>query len=195
MSETAGGEARQRIGLRARELRRRSGRTLESLAAETGLSKGHLSRFERGQKSLSVSALIRLAAVLDVSVGHLLGDEADTAGVRVVRASEAELQQAPAQNGGYSFATLGSSAGMGLRYNVFTLILPREGYRQSRAYHSGREMIYVVSGRVRFTVGQQEMVLEAGDYAEFPGHQEHDLESLSDRSQLLVFVISDDNDS
>jgi len=180
----------ERVGLRVKDLRRRKGLTLDWLARETGLSKGHLSRFERGQKSVSLSALIRLAAALDIGVGTLLGDAGDTGAVRVVRSGETELRRAPSQNGGYAFSALGSSDEAGLRYNVFRLVLPREGYRQSHAYHSGREMVFIISGRVRFLVGDDEMVLETGDYAEFPGHLRHDLESLSEQSELLVIVIA-----
>ena len=38
------------FGLLARELRRRRNMTLEELSRQSGLSKGHLSRFERGEK-------------------------------------------------------------------------------------------------------------------------------------------------
>ncbi len=56
----------------------RSGRqTLDQLAEVTGLSKGHLSRFERGEKSLSVAALMRLAQALGTSVSFLLGEDVD----------------------------------------------------------------------------------------------------------------------
>ena len=58
-------------GALVRSLRRRANLTLDRLAEEVELSKSHLSRYERGEKSLSVSSLMRLAKALGTSVAAL----------------------------------------------------------------------------------------------------------------------------
>lgn len=50
-----------------RAARRARGLTLDAASAQAGISKGQLSRFERGEAGLSINALYRLAQVLEVS--------------------------------------------------------------------------------------------------------------------------------
>ena len=75
-------------GLRARDVRQRRGMTLDEVAEIAELSKGYLSRFERGEKTFSVAALIRLGVALQVSVGTLLGEDIDNDEIHLVRAAE-----------------------------------------------------------------------------------------------------------
>ncbi|MEV8065296.1 helix-turn-helix transcriptional regulator [Streptomyces sp. NPDC085995] len=49
-----------------RDARRKSGLSLRAAATQAGIDPGHLSKVERGQKGLSIPALHRLAAVLDL---------------------------------------------------------------------------------------------------------------------------------
>ena len=44
-----------------REIRHAQGKSLIDLETDTGLDRGHISRIERGQVSLSVDVLVRLA--------------------------------------------------------------------------------------------------------------------------------------
>ena len=76
-------------GLISKDLRRRKGLTLDQIADAAELSKGHLSRFERGEKALSVASMLRLAQALNTTVGRLLGEEFDKDGIRVVKAKDA----------------------------------------------------------------------------------------------------------
>src|SRR3982074_3282514 len=93
-------------GLFVREFRSRRGLTLDELSEQTGLSKGHLSRFERGEKFLSVAALLRVANALDVSVSAMLGESITADALHLVRCTERTFQKAPKKDGGYSFAAL-----------------------------------------------------------------------------------------
>ena len=74
-----------------------------------GLSKGHLSRFERGEKSLSLAALMRLAQALGTSASVLLGESADRDEIHLVRVDERRTTDVAAEDGGYRFALLSRS--------------------------------------------------------------------------------------
>jgi transcriptional regulator with XRE-family HTH domain len=65
-------EQAARLGLRLRELRARRLETLADVAARSGLTKGFLSKLERGQTSVSVGGLLRLCQALDVELGELM---------------------------------------------------------------------------------------------------------------------------
>ncbi|MGB8403040.1 MAG: XRE family transcriptional regulator [Mycobacterium sp.] len=73
------------IGARLKAARSAKRMTLDELAAASGVTKGYLSKVERGQASASVSALMRICEELDLHVGALF--EATPVG-EVVRADE-----------------------------------------------------------------------------------------------------------
>ncbi|HET7477517.1 MAG TPA: helix-turn-helix domain-containing protein [Dermatophilaceae bacterium] len=60
------------IGRRVRHLRRRQGRTLDDLAAATGISASSLSLIENGKREAKLSLLSSLAAALGTSLSELL---------------------------------------------------------------------------------------------------------------------------
>ncbi|MDI1430426.1 helix-turn-helix domain-containing protein [Polyangium sorediatum] len=61
-----------KVGARLRELRIERGLSLSALADATGLSKGHLSSFERGLVALNAISLVTLARGLGMSPLYLL---------------------------------------------------------------------------------------------------------------------------
>ncbi|WP_235537509.1 helix-turn-helix domain-containing protein, partial [Sphingomonas sp. Root1294] len=68
--------------------RRRRGLTLAQLAGATDLDKGYLSRVERGQKSPSISTLLKIAEALGVQVGQLFGETTSEEAILVIRRDE-----------------------------------------------------------------------------------------------------------
>jgi transcriptional regulator with XRE-family HTH domain len=179
----------QQSGLRSRDLRRRNGLTLEQLASQVGISTGHLSRFERGEKSLSVAALIRLAHALDTSTSALLGEEPEATDIHLVRSREASVHEVRDESGHYNYVPL---SGMeNATHEVFLVTLVEREFRTSVAYHAGRELIYLLRGKLSVRIGGTEIVLEQGDYLEFPGHYQHEVESLAPASEMLVIVLDD----
>jgi len=62
------------IGARARIIRRRRGLSLDAAAGLAGISKGHLSRLERGQRAFERRGLLEnVAAALGCAVADLTG--------------------------------------------------------------------------------------------------------------------------
>ncbi|MCL4508017.1 MAG: helix-turn-helix domain-containing protein [Chloroflexi bacterium] len=63
------------LGTRIGDVRRRARRPAKEVAKAAGISRGHLSQIEHGQKTPSMQVLLRLAAGLGVSAAYLLADE------------------------------------------------------------------------------------------------------------------------
>jgi len=175
-------------GLFVRECRSRRGLTLDELSERTGLSKGHLSRFERGEKLLSVAALLRVANALDVSVSAMLGESIAEDALHLERAAGRTFRKAPKKDGGYSFATLSRQTGPA----AFLVEYPAQAQRSSTSYHAGEELLFVLKGRVEIELPDRKVVLEEGDFLQFPGHLKHTVKGLATRSQLLVVVVNQD---
>ncbi len=60
------------LGTRLREVRQRRRETLAIVAERTNLTRGFLSKLENGQTSISVGALLRLCAALEIELSELL---------------------------------------------------------------------------------------------------------------------------
>lgn len=175
-------------GLLVRVLRKRKGLTLEQLAAEVGLSKGHLSRYERGEKSLSVSSLMRLAKVLGSSVSALLGEVPQADLVHLVRATDRPAAKtAPTAEGHYSFIPL-SRPGNVHNSTVLITQLPSTSVASSDAYHGGEEMLFILSGCVELELVSRSILLRQGDFIQFPGTEKHRLTSMEEGTEVLIVV-------
>ena len=173
-------------GASARALRLRRKLTLDQLAELTGLSKGHLSRFERGEKSLSVAALMRLAQALGTSVSVLLGESIDTDAIHLVRVQDRRTSRVAAEEGGYRFALLSRSDEAGLE--VFTVELTAGVNVDGKVTHGGNESFYVLDGEVEIEVAERVFRLRTGDYIEFPGTLRHSTQSKTPNATVLVVV-------
>lgn len=180
----AGGPA---YGVQARALRLRRGLTLEALAAQTGLSKGHLSRFERGEKALSIAALLRLSQALQTSVSTLLGEAGEDAVLHIVRRDGRQGRMMAPAEAGYAFSPLSRPDDAGAA-NVFLVDLPMAAVRDSEHHHAGEEMIFVLDGSVEVEAAGQVTVLGKGDFLQFSGLLKHRLRGRDAVNQILIVV-------
>ena len=60
-----------KVEILVKKLRTEKGITLESLAKLSGISKGHLSKIERGEREPKISTLIQIALALKVDIKEL----------------------------------------------------------------------------------------------------------------------------
>ena len=60
-----------KVEILVKKLRTEKGITLESLAKLSGISKGHLSKIERGEREPKISTLIQIALSLKVDIKEL----------------------------------------------------------------------------------------------------------------------------
>lgn len=81
MRDASRDELDERLAQRLAQLRIGAGRSLDELAAQTGLSRATLSRFERGESSPSAAQLSRLAIAFGLTASRVLA-EVESAPVR-----------------------------------------------------------------------------------------------------------------
>ncbi|MFT5507206.1 MAG: transcriptional regulator with XRE-family HTH domain [Hyphomicrobiaceae bacterium] len=180
-------------GLISKDLRRRKGLTLDQIADAAELSKGHLSRFERGEKALSVASMLRLAQALNTTVGRLLGEEFDKDGIRVVKAKDASSVSVNNETDSYIYRTLSGPESAEQVHTSIVMNIPENGTQTSESFHGGRELLYVLSGGIRVELADQIIELDRGDYLEFPGHIPHSIVNLANPSSILLIIINADH--
>ncbi len=153
----------QAVGPRLRSLRQRRGVTLADLAAATGISVSTLSRMESGQRRPTLELLLPLARAHQVALDEIV--EAPATG-------DPRIHLKAFESHGCTFVPLTRRPG-GLQ--AYKQIIPPNWPKTppQRQVHEGYEWLYVLSGRVRLLLGDQDVTLKAGEVAEFDTHVPH----------------------
>lgn len=171
------------LGPAIRRLRRERGMTLEELAGEIGTSGAHLSRLESGGRQPSLEGLLRVAAALGVELDDLLAAPEEPEPGKVVRGASAPFYEGR----GLRFQTLIPEAGPeGLA--AVKIVFPADRVEPEYKEHEGEEWIYVLSGRLRLTLGGESTVLEPGDAAFFNGLLPHRWDVLGEEDVEMLMV-------
>ncbi|TJZ54617.1 helix-turn-helix transcriptional regulator [Streptomyces piniterrae] len=168
------------VAPRLRDLRRRSGLTLEGAARRVGLSPAHLSRLETNRRQPSLPMLLALARTYGTTVSDLLGETAPERDP-IVRADRTE----PSEAGGWTYWTVG---GAGRAMQALRVHVPQRAQGELVRVHPGEEWLYVLKGRLRLVLGEAVHVLDAGDAAHFDSLTPHRIAAASRGGTDLLFV-------
>jgi transcriptional regulator with XRE-family HTH domain len=179
-------------GAQAKSQRMRRKMTLGEVAELSGLSKGHISRFERGEKSLSIAALMRLSQALNTSVATLLGERIDNEAIHLVRATDRKMRKAKEKGVTYQFARL-SGRERAAPVEAFVVEVSNTSTMNRAAYHAGEEIFFVLDGVIELELTDRTFRLAKGDYLQFSGSLKHKLRGVQRRSSVLVVIVGDRN--
>ncbi len=179
------------LGDRLRSLRKTRGMTLSSLAQATGFTKSYLSRIELSQKTPPIASLAEIARALNVDLAYFFQDRtvAPRRSWCVVRAGE----KRPVVRGGTAFGYDYAS----LAYNLerqhmepFLFRFPADLEKHVYFEHDGEEFIYVLKGGVEFKIGDEVLVLRAGDSLYFDARIPHKGRALDREAEALAVMFS-----
>jgi transcriptional regulator with XRE-family HTH domain len=190
------------LGPRLRQVRKRSGLTLQAVADRTGLSKSFVSQVESGASNPSLASLKKIGDALGIPLAALVdgyhGGErtlrqeparADAASmaVRVVRRNRRKMLTWPGAHGRTYLLTPDLQ-----RQLEVTLSVWKPGYTTGHEpyAHVGEEFGLVLEGRFEVTVGDQTFVLTEGDTISFPSQLPHKSRVLGRRPATTLWVIT-----
>ena len=164
------------VGTRLRALRRQRGATLAELSASTGISVSTLSRLESGGRRPTLELLLPLARAHQVPLDELVGAPPNR---------DPRVHPTPVRHGARTYLPLSRRPG---GVHAFKMIVAPEepGTEQPRVEqprveqprveqqsHEGYEWMYVLDGRLRLRLGELDIVMRAGEVAEFDTHTPH----------------------
>ncbi|MBD0741953.1 helix-turn-helix domain-containing protein [Streptomyces sp. CBMA152] len=149
------------VGPRLRRIRKDRGATLGDLSAATGISVSTLSRLESGHRRPSLELLLPIARAHQVPLDDLVG--APPVGDPRVRAK-------PIVRGSKSMVPLTRQPG-GLQ--AYKVVDRGFGGQPEPRIHEGYEWLYVLAGRLRLVLAEHDVVLAAGEAAEFDTRLPH----------------------
>ena len=161
------------VGPRLRDLRTRRDLTLTQVAETTGISVSTLSRLESGGRKPTLELLLPLARAYRVPLDDLVGAPAT---------GDPRIHPEPVRRGGSTYIPLNSGSG-GLV--AIKQILPVRRDRPTPRVHDGYEWVYVLTGRVRLALGEQDFELGQGEAAEFDTRVPHSFTALGQPAELL----------
>jgi transcriptional regulator with XRE-family HTH domain len=157
-------EALTAVGPRLRALRQERDTTLAALSEATGISVSTLSRLESGQRRPNLELLLPLARAFQVPLDELVG---------APPTGDPRIHPRPITANGMTILPLSRRPGGIQAYKH--IIPPGRGRREPDELrtHEGYEWLYVLSGRLRLILGEHDVVLPAGEAAEFDTRVPH----------------------
>lgn len=182
----------QHLPNRLRALRRQHELSLDQLAQRTGLTKSYLSKVERGLSEPSISTVLKLAQAYSVGVAQLVGadtDEQDQS-VSVVRHNQREKLVRGDQKAGYIYEAI-AGARHTKAMDPFIIYPPREAdARPVSQPHAGEEFMFVLTGTVHVSIGDQAFDLVVGDSIYFDSELPHRISTTSEENAKVLVVAS-----
>jgi transcriptional regulator with XRE-family HTH domain len=166
----------QAVGPRLRLLRQQRGLTLAELSEATGISVSTLSRMESGQRRPTLELLLPLARAHQVPLDDIVDAPAT---------GDPRIHLKSFESHGSTFVPLTRRPG---GVQAYKQIIPPNWPTASPELqvHEGYEWLYVLSGRVRLLLGDQDLTLKAGEVAEFDTHLPHFLGNPGPRTAEVL---------
>jgi transcriptional regulator with XRE-family HTH domain len=165
-----------RVGDRLKRLRVQRRMTLTGVAEATGISKSTMSRLETGQRRPTLELLLALSQVYRVPLDDLVG---------APEAGDPRLQLKPGRVKGRTVIPLTRQPdGM----QAWKIVIPTSKATPEPRTHDGHEWIYVLSGHMRFVLGDQDQVLGPGDVASFDTAVPHWFGSTGDEPAEILSI-------
>jgi len=149
------------VGPRLRAVRTQRGLRLTEVADRTGISKSTLSRLETGQRRPTLELLLPLAHLYRVPLDDLVG--APDVGDPRIRLKPRRV------NGRTVLPLTRHPDGV----QAWKIVIPASQSTPQPRTHDGYEWLYVLTGRMRLVLGEQDLVLEVGEAVDFDTHVPH----------------------
>jgi transcriptional regulator with XRE-family HTH domain len=165
---------------RIRSLRQAQGWSLDALAERSNLSPSTISRIETGKRAISLDVLLPLARALQIDLESLLEGDSEDPDV-VIR---------PVASKRPGVTTWPLSRPTGSTIAVKMRLQPRRERHEPRV-HPGHDWFYVLSGRIRLTLGARTITVEAGEAAEFSTMTPHLVEATGGPAEIIMIFDRD----
>lgn len=155
-------ESPSRLGSRLRSIRESRRLTLVAVSEASGISISTLSRLESGERRAHLDLLLPLARTYRVTLDDLVDAPA---------LGDPRIRPRPRVRNG--IVTVPLSGGTG-HWEAFKQVHPpAPGAAVRQSVHPGWDWIYVISGRMQLHLADDEIIIEAGDAAEFDTRVPH----------------------
>ena len=172
---------------RVQQLRKAHHLSLDALAKRSGLSKGTVVAIEQGKANPSIGVLCRLAVAFSRSVTELLADAPDD-GVpeRLARTTPVTLWTTARG----SEATLLAATPGHTMFELWSWTIAPGDVHAAEGHTAGTsELLSVLRGTLRITVGADVLTLRAGEAARLVADQPHSYAAVGDEPVAFTMAV------
>ena len=164
------------VGGRLKRIRTLRRMTLTGVAEATGISKSTLSRLENGQRRPTLELLLALSHAYRVPLDDL---------VAAPEEGDPRVRFKPGRVKGRTVIPLTRQPdGM----QAWKIVIPTSKVTPEPRAHDGYEWIYVLSGHMRFVLGDDDWVLGPGEVASFDTRVPHWFGSTGDEPAEILSI-------
>ena len=167
------------VRTRLRSLRTTLGMTLDELAERTNLSPSTISRIETGKRTISLDVLVPLASALQVDLDTLLDVDHD---------DDVVIRPAPTTDGGRTTWMLSRPTGSTI---ALKMRLEPTPHRPQQRVHPGHDWFFVLEGTVCLSLGDRDILVHAGEAAEFATMTPHAIAAIDAPAELVMIFDRD----
>lgn len=167
------------VRARLRTLRQTLGLSLDEVADRANLSASTISRIETGKRTISLDVLLPLASALQVDLDELLDVRGD---------DDVVIHPVPSGTGDRTSWVLSRSTRGTV---VIKMRLEPTRHVPEQRVHPGHDWFFVLEGRVRLLLGEREILVEAGEAAEFATMTPHAMTAVDGPAELIVIFDRD----
>ena len=169
----------ERVRRRLRELRLEQGLTLQQVSERANIDISMLSRLESGKRRLALDHIPGLATALGVSADDLLGG---------APASDPRVRGEPVTRDGLTMWPLTNRAAGGLRTFKIRISTKRRRPPTTLRVHDGYDWMYVLDGRMRLMLGEQDLIIEPGGAVEFSTWTPHWFSVVDEPVEMIALL-------
>ena len=166
-----------RVRRRLRELRSDRGLTLQQVAERANIDVSTLSRLESGKRRLALDHLPALATALEVSADELLGSPP--------RQDPRVRGRVRRRKGLTMWPLTRRGPANGLHAYKIVIEPARSTPPDRLPVHDGHDWLYVLSGRMRLILGDDDLTIEPGEAVEFSTWTPHWFGAIDEPVELI----------
>ena len=156
---------------------------------QAGIGKSEFENILENKTTPPVSLLLKLSRVLNVDISNIIYGHSFKPKRAVATNREDRINIR--RRKGYDYESLAPYyAGRSMEPLLVEVI---GSENQEISIHKGEEFHYVLSGKIKTTVGQEEFILQEGDTLYFDSSLPHKIESTSGTSKLLVVIYNSES--
>lgn len=181
-----------KIGERLKSLRLDKKLSIEDVAQKSGISASTIASIEGKTVSPPLGQIISLANALQVTLGELFEDSADSPFCIVrgdSRKTVSRFSSADGKSGGYSYESLGHQKQNRHMEPFLVTLTPGEASQVEPNQHVGEEIIFVLEGQVEVKLSGHTDVLNPGDSIYYDSNLPHIVSCHGKEPATILAVI------
>lgn len=174
------------IGKVLKSTRKKRNLTLQQVAKRTGVSAGLISKIENLRTTPSLPVLLKIMQTLNVDLSELdLNAQIENKYVLVKNGTGILEEREDSESLEYTHLFSKSTSDNSLR--VYMVRVKGNSLRKQISTNAN-ELVYVLSGRFIYTLGEEKVEMEAGDLLFFDGNTPHGLINETEQEAVLFKI-------